>query len=163
MSEILKDSEAVWFDIQGFFEGSEYDDFEFDVEKIFDEGYTHHDDGTYERIDLNDYRNVVKAAVWDEVELTASVEEEEDGLDGEVFQVSVGGLTPNGAEDFDLFGGLWGDPETYTPERDGDFVKWLESAVDYHGYSLLHAEESGEGEWDVTVKLGHEPNVNGLG
>lgn len=162
MSEILKDSEAVWFDIDGFFEGSEYSDFEFDVEKIFDEGYTHHDDGTYERIDLNDYRNVVKVAVWDEVELTASVEEE-DGSNGEVFQVELWGMAPNGAMDFVLFGAMRGNLETYMPERDGDFVKWLESTVDYHGYSLLHAEESSEGEWDVTVKMGHEPNVNGLG
>lgn len=161
MSEILKDSEAVWFDMDGFFEGSEYSDFEFDVEKIFDEGYTHHDNGTYERIDLNDYRNVVKAAVWNEVELTASVEEE-DGSNGEVFQVELWGLAPNGAMDFVLFGAMRGNPETYMPERDGDFVKWLESTVDYYGYSLLHAEESSEGEWDVTVKMGHEPNVNGL-
>lgn len=161
MSEILKDSEAVWFDIDGFFEGSEYSDFEFDVEKIFDEGYVHHDDGTRERINLDDYRNVVKAAVWDEVELTAHVDEE-DGTNGEMYQVSVGGMAPNGAIEFDLFGGLRGNPETYTPERDGDFVKWLESTVDYHGYSLLHAEESAEGEWGVTIKMGHEPNVNGL-
>lgn len=162
MSEILKDSEAVWFDIQGFFEGGEYSDFEFDVEKIFDEGYTHHDDGTYERIDLNDYRNVVKAAVWDEVELTASVEEE-DGTDGEVFQVELWGMAPNGAMDFVLFGAMRGNPETYTPERDGDFVNWLTGKADFYGYDVTGAEESAEGEWDVTVKMGHEPNVNGLG
>ena len=161
MGEILKDSEAVWFDIQGFFEGGEYDDFEFDVEKIFDEGYTHHDDGTYERIDLNDYRNVVKAAVWDEVELTASVEEE-DGTDGEVFQVELWGMAPNGAADFVLFGAMRGNPETYMPERDGDFVNWLTGKADFYGYDVTGAEESDEGEWDVTVKMGHEPNVSSL-
>lgn len=162
MSEILKDSEAVWFDMDGFFEGSDYSDFEFDVEKIIDEGYVNNADGTYQRIDIADFRNVVKAAVWDEVNLVAHVDEE-DGSEGTMFQVSVGGMAPNGAMEFDLFGGLRGNPETYMPERDGDFVKWLEATVDYHGYSLLHAEESAEGEWDVTIKMGHEPNVNALG
>lgn len=161
MSLILKDSEAVWLDIQYFFEGGEYSDFEFDVEKIFDEGYTHHDDGTYERIDLNDYRNVVKSAVWDEVELTASVEEE-DGSDGEVFQVELWGMAPNGAMDFVLFGAMRGNPETYMPERDGDFVNWLTGKADFYGYDVTGAEESAEDEWVVTVKMGHEPNVSGL-
>ena len=88
--------------------------------------------------------------------------EEEDGSNGEVFQVELWGLAPNGAMDFVLFGAMRGNPETYMPERDGDFVKWLESTVDYYGYSLLHAEESSEGEWDVTIKMGHEPNVSTL-
>src|SRR5690625_7683427 len=123
MSEILKDSEAVWFDIDGFFEGSEYSDFEFDVEKIFDEGYVHHDDGTRERIDLNDYRNVVKAAVWDEVELTAHVDEE-DGTNGEMFQVSGGGMAPNGAREFDEIGGLRGNPERSAERRAGTTRTW---------------------------------------
>lgn len=161
MSEILKDSEAVWFDIQGFFEGGEYSDFEFDVDKIFDEGYVHHDDGTRERINLDDYRNVVKAAVWDEVELTASVEEE-DGSNGEVFQVELWGMSPDGNMDFVLFGAMRGNPETYTPERDGDFVNWLTGKADFYGYDVTGAEESAEGEWDVTVKMGHEPNVSSL-
>lgn len=132
------------------------------MDKIFDEGYVHHDDGTRERINLDDYRSVVKAAVWDEVELTASVEEE-DGSNGEVFQVELWGMAPNGAMDFVLFGAMRGNPETYMPERDGDFVNRLTSKADFYGYDVTGAEESAEGEWDVTVKLGHEPNVNGLG
>lgn len=155
MSKTLTSTEDVLFDIERIFEGTDHSMMEFDVNKLIDSAYLHNDDGTFTRVDADEYRAALTSSVWDSVNVHVTMGEEATG----VYVVSVEGVTDDGS-DFVVFGATAGNPETYVNEFDSEFVEWLGVKCSEHGYIVSDVGETGVGEYEAVVTMDSGPRVD---